>query len=154
MLYDFRHELSIDILDYFTGRRTWAEFYDFLAELPEWGKFKAALAMDEDHSQFLFEQRKKAQQEMAELEEAGYDFGDDWAPKGRSPEGYDPVLAGIYGLDERVQILTRVMVAANGGKPGEFQKAPRPVTGLDILEMYEERDDMSDLAGKFRLGQR
>lgn len=110
--------------------------------------------MDEDHSKWLFDRREKARAEQADLEDDPDFEGESgsWQPKGRSPEGYTPTIAAIYALTEQVNSVYRVTVAANGnGKAPEAIKMPRPVTGLDLLELYSERDDMAGLADMFNI---
>ncbi|WIC89664.1 tail assembly chaperone [Rhodococcus phage Apiary] len=154
ILWDFRAELGIDILDYFTGERSWWEFYDFLYELPRWGKFHSALLMDRDYAEHIAEKRRQ----LREQEEDEGDSEDDedsekrWQPKGRSPEGFTPELNALFDLDERIQSLARILIMVNSkSKPPDIQKRKRPVTALDLLDLEDERDEMKDLASKFGL---
>lgn len=111
--------------------------------------------MDEEHSKWLFDRREKAREEQAEREEDPDYEGESgaWQPTGRSPEGYTPTIAAIYAMTEQVNSVYRVLVAANSknGKAPEPIKMPRPVTGVDLLELYSERDDMADLADMFNI---
>lgn len=110
--------------------------------------------MDEEHSQWLFDRREKAREEQAEREEDPDYEGESgaWQPVGRSPEGYTPTIAALYALTEQTNQVYRVLVAANGsGKAPEAVKMPRPVTGVDLLELYSERDDMAGLADMFNI---
>lgn len=153
-MYDFRHELGIDVLDYFAGERSWWEFYDFLYELPSWGKFQSALVMDEEYARTQYE-RIKQLREAAEDEDEDEDEGSDdesWKPEGRSPEGWTPVLATLNDLHEQVQSVARILIGVNSkGKPPDIQKRVRPKTALDILELESERDEMQGLAATFGL---
>lgn len=153
IVYDFRRELQLDILEYFTGERSWFEFYDFLWELPRYGKFNSALAMDDDFAEHLMEQRKEAQAKREEAEENGEIDEQGWhGPTPRSPEGFTPELNALYALDERIQSLARILIMVNSkSKPPDIQKQPRPFTALDMLEFEDERSDMHDLAAKFGL---
>lgn len=111
--------------------------------------------MDEDHSKWLFDQREKARKEREELEDDPDYEGESgaWQPTGRSPEGYTPMVAALYAATEQVNSVYRVLVAANNknGNAPEPIKMPRPVTGVDLLELYDERDDMAELADMFNI---
>ncbi|QRE00927.1 tail assembly chaperone [Nocardia phage NC1] len=106
--------------------------------------------MDDEFAAGVAEARKKAKEarEAAEEEE-----GEGWnRPSGRSTEGFTPELAALYNLDERMQQVARVLMAANSkSKPPDIQKNPRPFTALDLMELEEERDEMHDLARTFGL---
>lgn len=150
--YDFHHELGIDILDYFAGERSWWEFYEYLYELPQWGKFQSALAMDEEYAETQYERIKRLREEQDEDLDEDDESNPEWKPKGRSPEGWTPELATLNDLHEQMQSVARILVGAHSkGKPPDIQKRIRPVTALDLLELESERDDMQDLAAKFGL---
>ena len=54
---------------------------------------------------------------------------DESSPSERFAE-WSPVRAALADIDDRLQSLTRVIVMANGGKPGSFTPAPRPVSAV------------------------
>ena len=138
------------MLDYFTGDRSWHEFYEFLSELPRWGKFHSALAMDRDHALFIHEQQRLAREAAEERDEDDEEESEAWKPVGRSPEGFTPELDAMYVLDERLQSLARILIMVNSKtKPPDVQKNRRPVTALDLLDLEDERDEMTDLASAF-----
>ena len=145
--------MTIDVLDYFTGDRSWHEFYEFLSDLPRWGKFHSALAMDRDHALFIHEQQRLAREAAEERDEDDEDEDEGhWKPVGRSPEGYTPELDALHVLDERIQSLARILIMVNSkSKPPDVQRHKRPVTALDLLDLEDERDEMSDLASAFGL---
>lgn len=152
-MWDFQAVLRINILDYFDGSRSWHEFYDFLWELPAWGKFRAALAMDREHAEYLHATHKER---LAEAEARAEEEGDDpeWKPEGRSPEGYTPEIDALHALDERIQSLTRVLIMVNSKtKPPEIQKHQRPMPMFQVLELEDEREEMRDLASRFGMRQ-
>lgn len=138
------------MIEYFTGERSWHEFYGFLYGLPRWGKFQAALMMDKEYAEHLRERRRKMQKEAEEAIEEDDDDDDRWKPSGLSPEGFTPELHALYDLDERIQSMSRIMIMMNSkAKPPDIQKRKRPVLAIDLLELEDERDDMKDLASKF-----
>lgn len=143
--------MTIDILEYFTGERSWHEFYDYLHELPRWGKFYSALAMDREYAEHLMEKKKKADAETEERAENDPDGDEEvWKPKGLSPEGFTPELNALLDLDERLQSISRILIMVNSkSKPPDVQKRKRPVTAFDLLDLEDERDEMQDLASMF-----
>lgn len=151
--YDFRHELVIDVLDYFAGERSWHEFYEYLHELPRWGKFHSALEMDEEYARVVHEQRRKMRQEQ---EDRFWDGDEDeseqeqFEVETRSSEGYTPLLAAVHTLDEHVQALTSVTIKLHSkSKPPPLTRAPRPITMIDVMDKMEERDEMHELSRAF-----
>lgn len=137
------------MLDYFTGDRSWVEFYDFLHELPKWGKFQSALSMDRDYALLVAAHHKEHKRQQEELEQ-DEDYEPEWKPQGRSPEGYTPELDVLYRIEEGLQSISRILIMVNSkSKPPEIQKNRRPVTMLDLMDLEDEREDMNDLASKF-----
>lgn len=152
--WDFQAHLGIDVLDYFAGERSWHEFYEFLHELPRWGKYHSALQMDEEFAQHILELRREQKRRESERE---WDDEDDqeFEVKTRSPEGYDPMIAALHGIDERIQALIRMEVQLHSkSKPPNVVPAPRPITMVDALERLEERDEMHEMAAAFGFGKK
>ncbi|UTN91402.1 tail assembly chaperone [Gordonia phage Outis] len=152
ILRDFRsYWFGLDVLEYFRGERTWAEFYDFLNGLPAHSRFKAKLALDPDFAEILHQRKLELNEDDDEEDD---DSEEGWKPTTRSQEGYTPMIASTYTLIESVQEVTRTLIAVNGQKPPSKQKLPRPVSSLDVLELMDEKSEMDDLAARFRVGQR
>jgi len=154
--YDFRAELGIDVIDYFTGERSFVEFHAFLHELPTHRKFKSALVLDEEYAGYVYTEREKArmalEEEMEELEDSGEEV-DPWRrPALRSQEDYTPELAALHILDEHIQALIKTVIGLVTGKSGpDVQKHPRPYTMIDAIGLEAERDDMHDFARRVGL---
>lgn len=114
----------MNLLDFFAGARSWRQFYNFLARLPHWGHYKAALAMDERWAS-----------RMLDREEAGQDTpptGEDDDPQ-LTPLGYSDVVQRLDLLADRVMSV-RTAVQASFSKDHEeprFPPMPRPVTAIE-----------------------
>ncbi|AXH50317.1 tail assembly chaperone [Gordonia phage NatB6] len=151
ILLDFRSYWSgLDVLDYFTGDRSWFEFYDFLFGLPSWSRFQAKMALDPAYAEMIH-QRKLEAGEYDNDDEDDSDEG--WKPETRSQEGFSPVIATMYTAIESINEVSRTLIAVHGTKPPNRQKLPRPFSALDLLELEDERDDMHDLAARFGMKQ-
>ena len=135
-------------MDYFSGERSWFEFYEFLNGLPSFSRFKAAVALDPEYAEVI-KARMDREKEEAENEESS----EGWKPETRSQEGFTPSLSAIYTLIEAVNEVPRTLIAVNGKKPPKQVKMPRPVSALDVLELEDERDEMAEMAARFRIGQ-
>lgn len=149
--YDFHHELGIDLVDYASGERAWSEFYDFLQELPEHGKFKSAVALDMD---FAREMKRRLDEDRDRLEELDEDDPDIIQKDNslRSPEGYSPTMSILFTIEERLQALTAVTLGAAGVKsPPDVRFNKRPFVALQVLDLEEERDEMADLKRAFKI---
>lgn len=133
--------MGVDILDYFTGERSWHEFYDFIQELPSHGKFHSAMAMDEDFAKML---HKRLEEEKPDWDE---EEPDQTLHELRSPEGYDPKYQLMVAMDEHLQALMKVTVSLHSkSKAPDIHPHPRPFTAYDNLELYAARDRMRGLA--------
>lgn len=147
--YDFQRELNIDLVDYASGERAWTEFYEFLQELPEHGKFKSAMALDMD-----FAKAQKARLDEMREEEEDFDFEEsDVIEKDKtlvSPEGFSPERLLLMIIEERLQAATSVALGAAGMKnPPQVRFNQRPFVALQLLELEEERDGIMELKAEF-----
>ncbi|QAY17387.1 tail assembly chaperone [Gordonia phage IDyn] len=151
LLLDFRDYWSgLDVIEYFSGERSWFEFYEFMNALPPHSRFKAKLALDPELAEQLHAQRKAAGETDEEIED---DNSEGWKPETRSQEGFTPIIAIMYSMLEAINEISRTTVAVNGGKPPQQQKLPRPFSALEMLELQDERDDMMDLGARFGMKQ-
>jgi len=149
LAYDFRRELQIDLVDYASGERAWTEFYEFVQELPPWGKFKSALALDMDFAKEMKARLDKQLEEREGLEEEEPEIirKDNTM---RSPEGYTPELAMMHLIDERLQSHISVALGAAGMKsPPQVIQHKRPLVAMDILELESEREEIMELKELF-----
>lgn len=105
---------GLDLLDYFRGDRPWGQLVRIVAGLPDCGKFKSAMAMDEDLAAVLAD--------MPDPE---------GEPPPLSPHGYGLLERLVLRQNDLIKQLIHVTIGAAGGKPGAFQPEPRPSTAIE-----------------------
>jgi hypothetical protein len=101
----------VDLLDWFRGRRPWAQLERLIDGLPAHSRYVAALLDDPDVAA-----------DLAEVPTA---------PRPMSLVGFDPVVARLTDLIDAVNANTAATIAAAGVDPPTIDPMPRPETELD-----------------------
>lgn len=105
------------MLDFFRGRLSAEKILDCLEHLPRTSAYKCAVAEDED----------LAREVAADITSA-----DDLPKPSKTPpmREWSPEVEALRDLQDVLDQTLRVLVKANGGKPGKHRPYPRPVTAL------------------------
>ncbi len=119
------------MIDWFRGRRPWAQLDRIITGLPAHSRYGAALIDNPDVITELLEQ-------------------EDQDPAGdMSLVGFDPVRSLLTALIDAVNNNTAAVIAAAGADPPDIPPAPRPVTELDrarARQRHTTRQSLADLA--------
>lgn len=75
------------------------------------------------------------------------DNATDVGPTERFSE-WSPVRAALADINDRLQDLTRAVVAGNGGKPGTFKPTPRPESAAQRLKRARRIDSHRNLVAR------
>lgn len=127
------HEfLHLDLTDWFLGVEapSWGKLSRLLDQLPQHGRFKAAL-LDDD-----------------ELAEQIYEPVDDDGPiPPMDFVGYDPVVAGLTNIGDILLMLRATLIAVNSdkGKMPPVKPLPRPESARERVERERSKERRSEL---------
>lgn len=117
--WDLRHELGIDLIDYFRGARPWAQLYRFLARLPRHSHFHASVMDDDDAVKQLLSRERPAGFGLV-----GWTFE------------RELLTAAVDALNQLHATL--IQVNSDDGKRPKVESLPRPTTALDRMARDEE----------------
>lgn len=130
--YDLAKELHIDVMDWFEGRRHWAQLLELIHMLPEHSRYKAKLLADEDLAEKYLDQ---IEDEPAIVEP--------------SFAGYDSKEQKLDMLLDQVNTLIAVTIAGAGGNPPPVKTVPRPRTGLQKVRSRRRQTRHNTLLAEF-----
>ena len=131
---------GVELLDFFTGDRWWAQLYRLLDRLPAWGHYKSALVMDEAWARYI-----------CDLEDAGEETPPGADDEMMSPLGYGPIVQRLDLLADRVMAVRTAVQASYSEKHEEpsFEPLPRPETALDRERERRTRSLLEEVDAQF-----
>jgi hypothetical protein len=128
--------LGIDLLDFVRGVLPWGKFHRMVELLPEFGRYKLAVADDDDLAEQVVARRNGRP-----APKAGGVSLQAWSPDREQTANLVDVLVSI-----RQQILAGQL--KKGKKPPQVAPAPRPRTALQRAEQKRNRSHSAHLRSK------
>lgn len=121
---------GIDLATEWRSRR-WRKLLNLIDRLPRNSQFVEAQANDEDAARALFAVVGDALPEPTER-------WSEWSPEREA----------LARLEDRLQDLTRAVVASGGSKPGQFRPARRPTSAMQGLREARRVDQHRTLVAR------
>lgn len=127
----------LDLLDFFRGKYSWRKLRVLLDHLPSWSAFSEARLSDVEFAE---------QVERLALETKG-------PPPGPALSEFTPQVAMLADIMDRLGDVVVATISAQGGKPPEIPRTPRPRTAVDRLRAQRDRERHESLVSEVRAAQ-
>lgn len=119
--------------------RQWRKLLNLIDHLPQNTHFHHALMQDEGYAKFLAKMRDEGKADAKA------------APRW---EVWSSEREGLARVEDAVKQLSHSIVAAFGGKPGEFKFVVRPASKIDAAAAKTKSEEHKKLASRFIAGRK